>query len=71
MFIFNQEEHANQNMHFRMHESSLHYYDTEDEDFVFVNKFIDNKESYRKWQIKFSEQARELYASLGYPPVKY
>ena len=33
MLIFHLEEHGNHNMHFRMHQSSLYYYDPEDEDF--------------------------------------
>ena len=36
MFIVHREEHGNHNMHFIMHDSSLHYYDPEDEDFVFL-----------------------------------
>ena len=27
MFILHREEHGNNNMHFRMHDSGLHYYD--------------------------------------------
>ena len=38
---------------------------------MFVNAVVDNKESYNKQQIKFSEKARELFASLGYPSVQY
>ena len=52
-------------MHFRMHEIGLHYYDPKDEEFVFVNTVAGNKESPRKRNIKYTEQARELYAHLG------
>ena len=52
-----------------MHESGLHSYDPEDE-FFFANTVIGNKKSYSKWQIKAAEQAREMYASIGYPQVK-
>ena len=45
-------------MYFRMHDSSLHYYEPEDEDFVFVNIVAGNKESYSKQHIKAAEQAR-------------
>ena len=44
MFIVHQEEHGKNNMRFIMHESGLHYYDPEDEDFVFVNTVAGNKE---------------------------
>ena len=43
MFIVHQEEHVNNNMHFRMHESVLYYYDPEYEYFVFVNTVVGNK----------------------------
>ena len=43
MFIVHQEEHGKNNMRFIMHESGLHYYDPEDEDFVFVNTVAGNK----------------------------
>ena len=56
-------------MHFIMHESGLHSYGPEDENFVFSNKVTGNKESYSKRNIKADEQAKELYASLGYPSV--
>ena len=35
-------------MHLIMHESGIHYYDPEDEDFVFVNTVSGNKERYSK-----------------------
>ena len=57
-------------MQFRMHERGLHYYDLEDEDLVFFNTVSGNKESYIKKQIKASQQARGIHASLGYPSVK-
>ena len=34
------EEHGNHNMQFRMHESGLHHYNPEDENFVFVNTVV-------------------------------
>ena len=70
ILIDHQEEHGMNNMHFRMHESGLHYYVPEDEYFLLVNTVTGNKESYSKQHIKAGEQARELYASLGYTSVK-
>ena len=57
-------------MHFIMHHSGIYYYNPEDEGFFF-NTVVDNKEIYSKRHIKADEQARELCASIGYPPVKY
>ena len=44
------------NIHFRMHERGLHYYDQEYEDFVFFNTVAVNKEGYSKRKIKSAEQ---------------
>ena len=49
MLIVHQQEHGTHNTNFRMHKSGLHYYDPEDEKFVFVNKVAGNKENYSKW----------------------
>ena len=70
MFIDHLEEHGMHNMHFRMHEGGLHYYVPEDEEFVLVNTVTCNKKSYSKQHIKADDQARGLYASLGYTSVK-
>ena len=45
-------------MHLRMHESNPHYYDPEDEDFVFVNTVAGSKEIYSKRQSKDAEQEK-------------
>ena len=50
-----------------MNKSGLHYYVSEDEDFVFVNKVTDRKESYSKLHIKTDELENELYAFIGCP----
>ena len=41
-----------------MNESSLNYYDPEDDDFVFVNTSTGKEESYRNRHIKADEQSR-------------
>ena len=71
MFIVHLEEHGKHNMHVIMHEIGLHYYETEDGDFVFVNTVAGNTEWYRRKPINAAEQARKLYEYLGYPLVKY
>ena len=48
MFIVHQEEHGKKKMHLRMHEIGLHYYEPEDENFVFVKTVTGYKENYRK-----------------------
>ena len=53
-----------------MHESGLHYYVPEDEEFVLVRTVTGKKESCSKQHIKADEQSRGLYASLGYTSVK-
>ena len=57
-------------MHFRTHDSGLHYYDPEDEDFLFLNTVSVNKESYSKQHIKDDKKSCGMYVSIGYPPVK-
>ena len=63
--IIHQEEYGKQNMSFIMNGSGLHYYDPEDEDFLFVKSVSDNKKIYNKKQIKAAEQEMELYTYLG------
>ena len=58
-------------MHFRMLDRGLYYYEPEYEYFVFVNTVAGNKEIHSKQQIKAAEHTRGLYASIGYPSVKY
>ena len=68
MFIVHSEEKNKPNMHFRMNESGIHYYDP-DEDFTFVTTVADNKKNYRKQKIKEEERAEELYGNVTYPYV--
>ena len=55
-------------MHFRMHESGLHYYNP-DEYFTFINTLADNKRYYSKRQIKAAQRAVYLYRNVTYPSV--
>ena len=54
-------------MEFNEHESGLHCFDPNDIAFVFVNTVSGNKEGFSQRQIKGAEQAKTLYAKLGYP----
>ena len=55
-------------MHFRMHESGLHYYDPA-EYFTFVTTVTDNKKYHSKQYIKAVDRAAELYRAITYPSV--
>ena len=55
-------------MHFRTHESGIHYYDPS-EDFTFITTVADSKKHYSKQQLKAAERAAELYRTLTYPSV--
>ena len=43
MFITHRKSEGKTNMHFRMHEIVLHYFDLRDQEFNFVNIVYDNK----------------------------
>ena len=43
-------------MHFIINESNLHYYEPEDEGFLFVNTVAGNNEIYNNQNIKATEQ---------------
>ena len=66
-FIVHQKEHGKTDMLFKMHSSSLHYYNPSNEDFNFINTVGGNKAVFTKRPIANADKARELYASLAYP----
>ena len=68
MFIFQHEENNNPNVHFRMYESGLHYYDPA-EYFTFVTTVTENNKYYIKRYIKVAERVAELYGTVTYPSV--
>jgi hypothetical protein len=71
MFVVHRETVGKPCMHFKMHASGLHYYDPADDDFTFnINTVAENKMGYTKRQLQGAEQARTLYANLGYPSMK-
>jgi uncharacterized protein YodC (DUF2158 family) len=70
MFVVHRESANKPNMEFRMHESGLHYYDPRKKEFTFVNTVSGNKEGFTQRQIKGTELARTLYATLSYPSWK-
>ena len=68
MFIVHRNENNNPNMHFRIHESGLHYYDPA-EYFTFVTTVTENNKYYIKRYIKVAERVAELYGTVTYPSV--
>ena len=71
MFVVHREAVSKPNMEFKMHKSGLHYFNPKDVDFTFnINTVSDNKMGFTKRQVKGAEQARALYATLGYPSIK-
>ena len=70
MFIVHREQEGKSNMHFKMHPSGLHYYDPCDTAVIMVSTVEGNKQGFTKRQIKGAEQARALYAKLGYPSIR-
>jgi hypothetical protein len=66
-FNVHQKEHNKPDMKFKMHSSSLHYYDPTNKDFNFINTVKENKAAFTKRQIANADKVRELYASLAYP----
>ena len=70
VFIIHRESEGKTNMEFKMHSSGLHYYDPCNTAVVMVSTGKGNKEGFTKRQIKGAEQARMLYAKLGYPSIK-
>ena len=54
-----------------MHESGLRCYNPTDKAVVLINTVSENKQGFSKRQINDADQARTLYAKLGYPSVKY
>ena len=66
--LFTTSKNNKPNMHFRMHESGIHYYEP-DEYFTFVNTVADKKKHYSKRHIKTAERAAEIYGTVTYPYV--
>ena len=54
-----------------MHESVIHFYNPTDKAVVLINIASGKKQVFYKRQINGADQAKTLYAKLGYPSVKY
>ena len=54
-------------LHFVMHQNGLHYHETKNREVTLIQTIQENKEGYSKKQIKDAQEARDLYAKVGYP----
>ena len=70
MFVVHRQQQGKPDMEFRQHETGLHYYQPDEENFAFISTVDNNKLGYTKQQLKGAELAKQLYATLGYPSVK-
>jgi hypothetical protein len=71
MFVVHRADVDAPNMEFKMHKSGLYYFNPKDSDFTFnIDTVSNNKKGFTKRQIQVAEQARTLYAMLGYPSAK-
>ena len=57
-------------VHNNMHESGLHCYNLTNNTALLRNTISKNKQGFPKREINGTEQAKNLYAKLGYPSVK-
>ena len=57
-------------MEFKMHGSGLHCYNPTDREVVLIHNVSKNKQGFSKRKFNGAEQAKTLYAKLGYPSVK-
>jgi hypothetical protein len=71
MCVVQQESQGKPSMEFRMHKCGLQYYDTRNKKHLaIVNTVSENKEGFRKRQIKSADLAWTLYKTLSDPSMK-
>ena len=56
-------------LHFVIHQNGLHYHDTKNCEVTLIQTVQENEEGYSKRQIKDAQEARDLYAKVGYPSL--
>ena len=54
-------------LHFVMHQDGLHYHDTKNREVTLIQTVQENEEGCSKRQIKYAQEARDLYSKVGYP----
>ena len=50
-----------------IHQDGLHYHDTKNREVTLIKTVQENEEGYSKRQIKDAQEARDIYAKVGYP----
>ena len=58
-------------MEFKIHESEIHCYNPTDKAVLLIHNVSGNKQGFLKRHINGAEQAKNMYAKLGYPSGKY
>ena len=71
ILVVHREDNEKPNMEFKINESGIHCYNQTDNVLVLINDVSQNKQRFSKSKINGAEQAKTLYAKLGYPSVKY
>ena len=66
IFVVYREDQEKPNMEFKMHQSGIHWYNPTDKEVVLINNVFVNKQVSSKRKINSAEQAKHLYAKLGY-----
>ena len=70
ILVVHREDNEKPNMEFKINESGIHCYNQTDNVLVLINDVSQNKQRFSKSKINGAEQAKTLYAKLGYPQVK-
>jgi hypothetical protein len=58
------------NFLFEEHVNGLHFFNLRQADFAFIKMVESNMQLFSKWQVAHADEARSLYASLGFPSQK-
>ena len=58
-------------MELNIHKSVLHRYNPSNKALLLINTVSGNKQGFSKRYINGADQAKTLYAKIGYPSVKY
>ena len=69
-FVVHRQASGKPNMLFKMHETGLHYFDPNNESFMFASTVAEKKQNFTKHQaIQRAGVAKALYAKLSYYPL--
>ena len=71
IFVVHREDQEKPSMEFNINTSAPHCYITTDKAVVLINNVCGNKQGFSEIQINGAEHAKNMYAKIGYPLVKY